>query len=382
MTNIAKSGGFKPPVTSESGSDERCIQKTRQQPQDAEHSARHPTLSILPRKPEAGTRAGDDGIATLPRISSLRFAQPERELDPVLTYDRTPPPDDQPGSAEHFRYFRTTSDLSALSAHFNREGLDDLRLSGSETISTTGQVERIARSANIQNRDQLHIVDVRQESHVVAGRYALTLRGLKDWANVGLSHEEALQREADWIGDLRRSEHLTIHSAEDMKSGVRPMRSVTLHRPEIVSEQALVERTGANYARLTVTDHLRPGNDAVDRFVDIVRQMPSGAALHVHCKGGRGRTTTFMAIYDMLRNARRVSADGIIDRQGELGHYQLRKIDGQNAVFRQDRLSFLYAFHEYARQNPDGQPQTWSAWLASRPDAGARATDGVPAARD
>lgn len=241
-----------------------------------------------------------------------------------------------------------------------------MRLSGSETISTIGQVERIARSANVQDRDRLHIVDVRQESHVVADRYALTLRGLKDWANVGLSHEEALQSEADWIGDLRRSENLTIYSAEDMKSGARPMRSVTLHRPEIVSEQALVERTGANYARLTVTDHLRPGDDAVDRFVEIVRRLPSDAALHVHCKGGKGRTTTFMAIYDMLRNAGRVSADGIIDRQGELGRYQLKKIDGQNADYRQDRLSFLYAFHEYATRNPDGQPQTWSAWLASR----------------
>lgn len=357
------------------------MQKAHQQPSDAEHSARHPTLSALPRKPEAPPRSGDDGMVTRPRIPPLRFVQPKPERDLVLTYDRTPPPENQAGSTEHFGYFRTTNDLSALPEGLNREGLDDLRLSGSETISTPGQVERIARSANVQDRDRLHIVDVRQESHVVADRYALTLRGLKDWANVGLSHEEALQSEADWIGDLRRSENLTIYSAEDMKSGARPMRSVTLHRPEIVSEQALVERTGANYARLTVTDHLRPGDDAVDRFVEIVRRLPSDAALHVHCKGGKGRTTTFMAIYDMLRNAGRVSADGIIDRQGELGRYQLKKIDGQNADYRQDRLSFLYAFHEYATRNPDGQPQTWSAWLASRPDAGAWAADGVAAAK-
>lgn len=346
------------------------IHDVKRRPSFGENSGPHSDLSAFFRtrqnSPNNENPARPLRVTSPQRKSS--FAQPERELKPILTYDYTPQPEDQHGSAEYFRYFRTTNDLNTLPEHLNREGLGELRLSGSDTIATTGQIERIASAANVQDLEHLYIVDLRQEPHVVADRYTLTLRGPKDWANVGLSHDEALQREADWINDLRRSENLKIDSAEDFKTGTRPMRSVTLHRPEIVSEQELVERTGAKYARLTVTDHLRPDNEAVDRFVDIVRQMPPGAAMHVHCKGGRGRTTTFMAVYDMLHNAQRVSADGIIDRQGGLGHYQLKKIDGQNAVFRRDRLSFLYLFHQYAEQNPGGQPQTWSAWRASRTD--------------
>ncbi|NTX22023.1 phosphatase domain-containing protein [Burkholderia cepacia] len=370
MTKIGNLHGSGTSVEEGLKSDGVDIHEVKRRPSFVENSGAHSNLSSF-----FSTRhnSPDDGDpARLPRVTSPprkpSFAQPDRELEPILTYDYTPQPEHQDCSAEYFRYFRTTNDLNALPEHLNREGLGELRLSGSDTIATTGQIERIARAANVQNLERLYIVDLRQEPHVVADRYTLTLRGPKDWANVGLAHDEALRREAAWIDDLRRSEHLKIESAEDFKTGTRPMRSVTLHRPEIVSEQALVERTGAKYARLTVTDHLRPDNDTVDRFVDIVRQMPPGAAMHVHCKGGRGRTTTFMAVYDMLRNARRVSADGIIDRQGGLGRYELKKIGGQNAVFRQDRLSFLYLFHQYAEQNLGGQPQTWSEWRASRTD--------------
>ncbi|VBB16539.1 phosphatase domain-containing protein [Burkholderia stabilis] len=370
MTKIGNLHGSGTSVDGELKSEGIDIREAKRRPSFVENSGPHAGLS--PFFQARRDSPNDENPARLPHVTSPprkpSFAQPPRELNPILTFDYMPQPADQDGSAEYFRYFRTTNDLNALPADLNREGLGELRLSGSDTIATTEQIKRIASAANVPHPKHLYIVDLRQEPHAVADRYTLTLRGPKDWANVGLSHDEALQREAAWIDDLRGSEHLKIDSAEDFKTGTRPMRSVTLHRPEIVSEQELVELTGAKYARLTVTDHLRPDNDAVDRFVDIVRQMPPDAAMHVHCKGGRGRTTTFMVVYDMLRNARRVSADGIIDRQGGLGRYELKKIDGQNAVFRQDRLSFLYLFHQYAEQNPGGQPQTWSAWRASRAD--------------
>jgi len=69
-----------------------------------------------------------------------------------------------------------------------------------------------------------------------------------------------------------------------------------------------------------VTDHVRPLDDAVDRFILAVRALPDGAWTHFHCEAGLGRTTTFMVLYDMLRNANRVSLEDIVRRQKILSH--------------------------------------------------------------
>lgn len=156
---------------------------------------------------------------------------------------------------------------------------------------------------------------------------------------------------------------LQAFRAEDVKRGADSPHSVALGTPKIVSEREIVGQTAAQYCRLTVTDHLGPNDEAVGKFVEIVRDLPKGAALHVHCKGGRGRTTTFMVLYDMLRNAHRLSADAIIDRQNALGQYAIRKIEGKHEVFRRERMSLLDTFYEYARSNPGGRPHSWTDWF-------------------
>jgi hypothetical protein len=74
-----------------------------------------------------------------------------------------------------------------------------------------------------------------------------------------------------------------------------------------------------------------------------------------------------MVLYDMLRNATRVSLEDIVRRQKLLGYdyHVLRVAPNWKAPYTEDRIAFVRAFYNYARANPNGRPQLWSEWLKS-----------------
>ena len=136
------------------------------------------------------------------------------------------------------------------------------------------------------------------------------------------------------------------------------------------TERETVEAAGASYVRITVADHARPDDGAVDRFIAAVRTLPADGWVFFHCRAGRGRTTTFMALYDMLRNARQVSLEDIAKRQELLGNdydvLQPADAGTAKAPYVADRIAFVRAFYDYAKANPNGKPQTWTEWLGKQ----------------
>ena len=283
---------------------------------------------------------------------------PRPSEPPILCYDRSPSKGDP-----QWR-FRSTSDLHDLGPAANRTGLAELRLSGSGSLSLPEHMAQINEAAK---GSPVTVVDLREESHAVVDKYPATWIAPNDWANVGRTQPEVLDDEQQRIVALKSEQQVVLTDHFEWKTGVVSPRTVTQVAPVVQSEQALVEGAGASYVRLAVTDHLRPTDKQADHFIDLVRSLPEGTTLHVHCKGGMGRTTTFMVMYDMLRNARHVGADNIIDRHKELGFGYDVRADGvhvERRDFREDRRQFIRAFHTYARHNPDGLPLNWSQWLA------------------
>src|ERR1043166_4524010 len=113
-----------------------------------------------------------------------------------------------------------------------------------------------------------------------------------------------------------RGSQIEIRPGEAVKKG--NAGAAMLQRVTVKSagtERYIVGGAGASYVRITVTDHTRPLDDEVDRFVLAVRALPGNAWAHFHCEAGLWRTTTFMVLYDMLRNANRVSLEDIVRRQ-------------------------------------------------------------------
>lgn len=263
------------------------------------------------------------------------------------------------------RNFRTTDDALKEDKHGTpaATGLRDLRASGSGEFTPEGLKLLQART-----RGPVTVFDLRQETHVLVNDLPVSWYASRDWANVGRSQSAVEADEAARIQSLQPGSEIEIRPGDRVKKGSPdsvPAQRVTVEHAS--TEQDVVSATGANYVRLTVTDHARPLDDVVDRFVLAVRALSDQAWAHFHCEAGRGRTTTFMVLYDMLRNANRVSLEDIVSRQKILGYdydvLQPPDSGDWKAPYTADRAAFVRAFYNYARANPNGRPQLWSEWL-------------------
>ena len=265
------------------------------------------------------------------------------------------------------RNFRTTDDPPKPNKGETpaTTGLSDLRASGSGEFTPEGLKLVLTRT-----RGPVTVFDLRQETHIFVNELPVSWYASRDWVNVGHSESAIEADEAARVQSLKPGSKIDIRPGESVKKG--NASSATPERVTVASagtERDVVGRAGADYVRITVTDHARPLDDEVDRLVLAVRALPENAWAHFHCEAGRGRTTTFMVLYDMLRNANRASLEDIVRRQKILGYdydvLQPSKGGDGRAPYTEDRVTLVRAFYAYARANPNGRPQLWSEWLKS-----------------
>ena len=76
-------------------------------------------------------------------------------------------------------------------------------------------------------------------------------------------------------------------------------------------------------------------------FVQLVNSELKDNWLHFHCKQGIGRTTTFMIMYDIMKNAKEVSLDDIVKRQVALSKMSENSAKG---FYNDERKSLLTNF--------------------------------------
>ena len=266
------------------------------------------------------------------------------------------------------RNFRTTDDQLKST---NREqlpatnGLAILRASGSGEFTADNLKLLLART-----RGPITVFDLRQETHIFVNGLPVSWFATNDWANVGRSQAAIEADETARVRSLKPGSEIAVHPGETIKKAgadSAPPQHVTVERAN--TERDIIEAAGAHYVRITVTDHTRPLDNEVDRFILAVRALPEDGWTHFHCEAGRGRTTTFMVLYDMLRNAAHVSLEDIVRRQKLLGYNYdvLRPTEPGDwkAPYTDDRIAFVRAFYNYARGNPDGRLRLWSEWLKS-----------------
>src|SRR5882762_4142272 len=94
---------------------------------------------------------------------------------------------------------------------------------------------------------------------------------------------------AAWVQSLGPGSEIAVRPGHLVKKG--NAESAVLQQvivKEASIERDLVSSAGASYVRVAVTDHTRPLNDAVDRFIVAVRALPENAWAHFHCEAGLG----------------------------------------------------------------------------------------------
>ncbi|PAB38999.1 protein-tyrosine phosphatase family protein [Pseudomonas savastanoi] len=293
----------------------------------------------------------------------LRYAVPPRETEDqcVMVIDKVPPP-----KHGQMSFFRATNDLSKLPSGMETDGLSDLKLAGCERISSVEQVKNIRAGLG---GGPLTVLDLREESHAIVNGLPVTLRGPMDWANAGLPQVDGAARESAMITELKRAKSVTLVDANYVKGKKSNPQTTELKDLNVQSEREVVTAVGATYRRVAITDHNRPSPEATDELVNIMRHcLQANESVVVHCNGGRGRTTTAMTMVDMLKNARNHSAETLIRRMAKLSYdYNMTDLGSISALkrpFLEDRLKFLHAFHDYARNNPSGLPLNWTQWRA------------------
>jgi hypothetical protein len=267
-------------------------------------------------------------------------------------------------------------DMQMLAAAYkgNVSGLADLWVSGSGATSDKGWqaiVLHIGRASNGKVKKTLNL-DLRQESHGFLNGHSINLTSENNWINRGKAIEQVLQEEQQWIHHLSTQTYIqNILTSDQFKSG-HLAQGINIIIDSIFDEESMTKKHGFDYVRLNVTDHMAPRHQDVDRFVGLVDRMEKNTWLHIHCRAGNGRTTTFMAMYDMLKNADKASFDDIIRRQASvLPFYNLYDVDRDNpdlTKYYKKRLAFLRLFYQFADAHLKGYTGSWSAWAASHTD--------------
>lgn len=244
--------------------------------------------------------------------------------------------------------FRKTTDLTAINdnKNLNLKGLDKLNISGSQQFSEYNLpllIKAIGTSLPIT------VVDLRQESHGFINGFPVSWADSKNNANTGLTREQVLKDEADKLKGIKLSEPITFYNHPE----------ITLVPEKVQDENELVKSNALYYDRITVRDGGIPSDDMVDYFMESIKAKPKDSWLHFHCKAGVGRTTTFMIMYDMIKNYKDLSAEEIISRQLALVNFNEKEI---NSFRNKERIDFLNKFYDYCKANGDSFNEKWSEW--------------------
>lgn len=247
-----------------------------------------------------------------------------------------------------------------------RTGLNDLRLSGSGQFSAA-EFKILLKKLRTKTNGPIYDVDLRQETHGFFNGTAVSWYGYHDWGNFGKSHAEVI---ADENARLAAALHHEVTEKTFLKH--KKDKRTQVYVQEAVNEKQLVEAAGVHYFRITATDHLWPEAQCIDSFIEFYKQLPADAWVHFHCQAGVGRTTIFMAMYDMMKNPQ-LPLKAILARQYQIGgNYVGRTAIGTGvrdwkAPYYNDKAHMIKLFYAYVQQNHAADyPQTWSQWLAAQ----------------
>jgi hypothetical protein len=243
-----------------------------------------------------------------------------------LIYDYLPDPNEKPTNP-------CPNSPLAVDTHF-RDGTDlkpGLRASGSRQLDVDPFIAVLEIVApKVQRGGKLYIVDLRQESHLFFDGWAVSWYTDKDWSNVGQSLAW-IRNDEDQRAKISRGKTVQIFCIDDDSNVPTGYDEVPVELAG--TEEELMKEISAkelSYQRIPVTDHCRPTHEAVQAFITLCKKVnPSDDWLHFHCHGGDGRTTTFLAMYDMFCWAKAgmkppASLDYFVNRQCSLFPYNLK----------------------------------------------------------
>lgn len=199
---------------------------------------------------------------------------------------------------------------------------DKRRLIGSGQF-TPSQLQSIQSKLNAP----LIVVDLRAESHGFIDDMPVSWYKGRNNANELKTKVEIDQDQQAKLTALKEGNHaLDVHRIvqKSMHGTVDKALKQTLNASSVYSEEELARHLGIGYKRFYVTDHTPPSMEQVQAFKSFLKTVPSDTWLYFHCRGGSGRTTTFMVLHDVFKYGHARTLESIFYDHAHKGGKDLR----------------------------------------------------------
>lgn len=275
-------------------------------------------------------------LSIIPFVSSFE-GQPELVLDARNTHNMPK------------RFRKTTQvDRDQKSA---KTDLSNLYMIGSGQFSVE-QLKAILKRIHAP----LIIIDLRHEPHGFLNGNAVSWIESHQWFNRydHLLHPSHVEN--NLLKQLRRQQIVTVNVVNDNKQNeILEAKAIPIPVEKVQSEQNVAKQFRLQYIRFRAPEQGEPNAKEVDYFIKLVRSIPTGTWIYFHCREGVEPTTTFMMMYDMIKNANHLSFATMVARQ--------HKMVGHDLQQQPNTKHFLKEFYHYCRKNNDGFHTSWSEWL-------------------
>ena len=230
---------------------------------------------------------------------------------------------------------------------------------GSGQFNPNGLKAIVSQIQGYHPKKKIWLVDLRQETHFFANDQALSLYGNHNSANINKNPSQIEQTQQDFILSLqKKSAPTTVHRVLEKNHGeITKTSPILMNLSSSQSEKALAESYGLSYKRFYITDHHHPSPQAMAELVNFIHELDAEDWVIVHCRGGKGRTTTFMLLTALLKDKtnhshlfKSKSLEDYVQEQIQLGGINLLSIDKSEPMWRQEnkknRADFVRKFYQ------------------------------------
>lgn len=239
----------------------------------------------------------------------------------------------------------TIDSTSSVGLPMRLRDIPTLNISGSAQFTK----DQLLNLKNSINKDNICIVDLRQESHGMINDLAISfLNPYKDLNN-GFTTEQTIKAENSLLNKIKIGNTIQLYK----HTGIF-IKDITVDF--IYNESQLVTEADMQYKRFAVKDNSAPTPDIVDEFVEFIKNKPDDIHLHFHCAAGKGRTTSFMVMYQAMKNNSNLTLEQLLSYQYNIG--------GVNLHDNNIQYNFLEDFCNYVQKNKDSNYSiSYSQWI-------------------
>lgn len=239
----------------------------------------------------------------------------------------------------------TIDSTSSVGLPMRLRDIPTLNISGSAQFTK----DQLLNLKNSINKDNICIVDLRQESHGMINDLAISfLNPYKDLNN-GFTTEQTIKAENSLLNKIKIGNTIQLYK----HTGIF-IKDITVDF--ISNESQLVTEADMQYKRFAVKDNSAPTPDIVDEFVEFIKNKPDDIHLHFHCADGKGRTTSFMVMYQAMKNNSNLTLEQLLSYQYNIG--------GVNLHDNNIQYNFLEDFCNYVQKNKDSNYSiSYSQWI-------------------